>query len=164
MISRLLQILRARGVKRLIERLVIPTGDVVLAPLVFLAACLLGLVRRVGVYRMTISRAIFRRVGVFPIRDHYYEPLFHPRHLHRSLAEERRLPGIDFDIPGQLALLRQFGYAAELAAIPSNGAAGSFHYDNPNFGPGDAEFLYSAIRHFRPARFAARYFARPAPK
>lgn len=152
MISRLMQILRARGVKRLVERLVIPVGDVVLAPLVFLAACLLSLVRRVGVYRMTISRAIFHRVGVFPIRDHYYEPMFHPRHLRLPLGEERRLPGIDFDVSGQLRLLRQFDYAAELSAIPRHGATGTFHYDNPNFGPGDAEFLYSAIRHFKPAR------------
>ena len=152
MISRLMQVLRSRGVKRLIERLVIPVGDVVLAPLVFLAACLLSLVRRVGVYRMTVSRAILRRVGVFPIRDHYYEPMFHPRHLYRPLDQERRLPGIDFNIPRQLELLAQFDYAAELSRLPRKAAEGIFHYDNPNFGAGDAEFLYSAIRHFKPAR------------
>lgn len=146
------RIVRSQAIKPMIERFVIPAGDIVLAPLVFLAACLLKLVRRVGVYRMTISRAILRKVGVFPIRDHYYEPLFHPRHLRRPLDEERRLPGIDFNVSGQLELLGRFDYAAELAAIPRHGAEGSYYYDNPNFGAGDAEFLYSAIRHFRPAR------------
>ena len=91
-----MRFLRSSGVKPLIERLVIPAGDILLAPFVFLAACLMTLVRRVGVYRMTVSRAILRRVGVFPIRDHYYEPMFHPRHLYRPLDQERRLPGIDF--------------------------------------------------------------------
>ena len=43
---------RSQAVKPLIERFVIPAGDVLLAPLVFLAAWLLKLVRRVGVHRM----------------------------------------------------------------------------------------------------------------
>jgi predicted O-methyltransferase YrrM len=146
------RIVRSRAVKPFIERFVVPPGDLLLAPFVLLAACLLKLVRRVGVYRMTISRAILRRVGVFPIRDHYYEPMFDPRHLRRPLDEERRLPGIDFNLPGQLELLGRFDYAAELAAIPRTGAEGSYHYENPNFGAGDAEYLYSAIRHFKPAR------------
>jgi len=148
----LLRIVRSPAVKPLIERFVIPTGDVLLAPLVYLAAWLMKLVRRVGVYRMTISHAILRHVGVFPIRDHYYEPLFDPRHLRRPLDEERPLPGIDFNIPGQLDLLARFDYAAELDAIPRTGIEGSFYYDNPNFSAGDAEFLYSAIRHFKPRR------------
>ena len=146
------RILRSPGVKPHIERLVIPAGDLLLAPLVLLAAWLLKLVRRVGVYRMKISRAILRRVGVFPIRDHYYEPMFHPRHLRRPLCEVRHLPGIDFNVAGQLELLGRFDYAAELERIPRRGAAGTFYYDNPNFPAGDAEYLYCAIRHFKPAR------------
>lgn len=150
--SFLLAIVRSPGVKPLIERFVIPLGDIVLAPIVLLAAWLFKLVRRVGVYRLTISRAILRRVGVFPIRDHYYEPMFDPRHLRRPLEEERRLPAIDFNVTGQLELLARFDYQAELAAIPRKGREGTFYYDNPNFGAGDAEFLYSVIRATKPAR------------
>ena len=84
MMERLLRLVRLPWLKRAIERVLIPAGDVLLAPAVFLAALLLKLVRRVGVYRMTIAHAIFRRVGVFPIRDHYYEPMFHPRPLGRT--------------------------------------------------------------------------------
>jgi predicted O-methyltransferase YrrM len=78
--------------------------------------------------------------------------MFHPRHLRRPLDVERPLPGIDFNIPGQLDLLARFDYATELDAIPPTGGEGTYYYDNPNFGAGDAEFLYSAIRHFKPAR------------
>lgn len=148
-----MQFLRSRSVKPLIERFVIPAGDIVLAPLVFLAACLLKLVRRVGVYRMKISRAILLKVGVFPIRDHYYEPMFDPRHLRHQLDHVRSLPGIDLDVAGQLALLERFDYAAELDRLPRSPAAGTgFYYDNPNFPPGDSEYLYSIVRLFRPAR------------
>jgi hypothetical protein len=147
----LLRIVRAPAIKRALEIAVIPAGDVLLAPFVFLAACLLKLVRRVGVYRMVVAHAILRRVGVFPIRDHYYEPLFHPRHLPRPLEDARPLPGVDMNVAGQLELLGQFRYDAELSALGRKAPTG-FRFDNPNFGPGDAEFLYSAIRHYHPGR------------
>lgn len=145
------RMLRAPRVKRMIERVAIPAGDVLLAPFVFLAACLLKLVRRVGVYRMTIAHAILRRVGVFPIRDHYYEPMFHPRHLRHPLEAERPLPGIDMNAGEQVALLGKFHYESELLRL-ANGSGSGFRFDNPNIGPGDAEFLYSAIRHFKPGQ------------
>jgi len=146
------RIVRSHAVKRLIERLVIPPGDLLLAPLAFLAAWLMKFVRRVGVYRMTTSRAILRRIGVFPICDHYYEPMFHPRHLRRSPGEPRRLPGINLDAAGQLALFERFDYAPELDGLPrSPTGISEFYYDNPNFPPGDSEFLYSIIRLMKPA-------------
>ena len=151
MMERLLRLVRLPWLKRAIERVLIPAGDVLLAPAVFLAALLLKLVRRVGVYRMTIAHAIFRRVGVFPIRDHYYEPMFHPRHLHRPLETDRTLPGIDMNVNEQLALLERFRYGLEIEKLARKSATG-FKFDNPNFGAGDAEFLYSAIRHFKPRR------------
>ena len=151
--AHLYRILRSQAVKPLVERFVIPAGDVLLAPLVFLAACLLKLVRRVGVYRMKVSRAILRRVGVFPIRDHYYEPLFNPRDLRHPLGAARSLPGIDLDVAGQLALLERFDYAAELERFPRSPQGGTgFYYNNANFPPGDSEYLYSIIRLYKPAR------------
>jgi predicted O-methyltransferase YrrM len=146
------RLVRVPHVKSFLERFVIPAGDVALAPFTLGSAILLKAVRRIGVYRMRVSHAILRRVGVFPIRDHYYEPLFHPRHLYRPLDEERPLPGIDFNLAGQLELLRQFDHARELDRFPRSPRADGFYYDNPNFSAGDAEFLYSAVRHFKPAR------------
>src|SRR6266850_5760856 len=109
--SFLLRLVRIPRVKLFLERFVIPAGDVVLAPFTLAAALLLKTVRRVGVYRMRVSHAILRRVGVFPIRDHYYEPLFHPRHLRWPLDNERPLPGLDLNLAAQLELLRKFDYA-----------------------------------------------------
>lgn len=125
--------------------------DLVLAPVTLFAALWLKAIRRGGVFRLRTSRAILRAVGVFPIRDHYYEPLFHPRHIRTALDASRPLPGVVLDDRAQLALLAEFRWQEELSAIPwTPPADGGFGYDNPNFRAGDAEFFYSAIRHFRP--------------
>jgi len=84
---------------------VIPGLDLLLSPLNAGSAILLKTIRRVGVYRMPISHRIFNYLSVFPVRDHYYEPLFNPKHLRQPLADERDLPGIELSVPGQLALL-----------------------------------------------------------
>jgi hypothetical protein len=103
---------------------------------------------------MKASQALFNRIGVFPIRDHYYyEPAFNPRHLRSDLSDERRLPGLDLNVPGQLALLERFYYTDELDRFPRRSAVpGQFHYDNANFPPGDSECLYAIVRLFKPER------------
>ena len=138
--------------RRLLEMLV-AVLDVALSPLTLVAALWLKLVRSAGVHRMKLARALLRGVGVFPVRDHYYEPLFQPRHLTRSLREVRSLPALDLDIPGQLALVERLRYGDEAAAFPRNRTKTlEYAYDNESFGPGDAEILYAMIRHFRPRR------------
>lgn len=150
--SRLLNLLRLKPIKNVMVGFIIPLGDIVLAPFTLAAALLLKLIRRVGVYRMKLSMAIFKYVGVFPIRDHYYEPMFNPRWLRHSLQDDRYLPGINMNVEGQLHLLDQFNFGDELKSFPlhSNSAL-EYHYSNNNFGPGDAEYLYSLIRLRKPS-------------
>lgn len=139
--------------KRRIADLLLPALDLVLTPFTLLAAAWLKGIRRGGVQRLPANRAVLRAVGVFPVRDHYYEPMFHPRHLHRPLDAPRALPGIRMDDDAQLELLARFRFKDELRAIPMQPSGpASFGYDNPNFRAGDAEYLYCMIRHFRPAR------------
>ena len=103
---------------------------------------------------MPISKAIFKAVGVFPITDHYYEPLFNDKHLKLPLNQDRWLPGINWNAQEQVSLLSQFRYQDELLAIPYSKPDSEllFYYDNPSLGPADAEYLYCMIRHFRPLR------------
>lgn len=150
--NRGLSCLRSGPLKALVVRLVVPFFDVLLSPLTLVGALLLKSLRRVGVWRLPVSKAIFNAVGVFPIRDHYYEPLFNPRHLHRPLGKPRPLPGIDLNVSSQLQLLECFDYADELDRLPRHQAGARFYYANPNLPPADSEFLYCAVRYFRPAR------------
>jgi hypothetical protein len=136
--------------RRLLSAL--PVIDVVLAPFVLGGAMLLKFVRWIGVERMPVSKAILMRVGVFPIRNHYYEPLFDARALTRPLSEERSLPGIDWNVSGQLDLLLSFRSADELHALGQDAVEQTFRFGNVNFGAGDAEYLYNIIRLKKPAR------------
>ena len=131
-----------------------PVVDVLFAPFTLLSSMLLFLIRRMRIAKMPVSKAIFKKVGLFPITDHYYEPLFDDRHLKLALDRDRPLPGIDWNTEAQLALLDTFSYQKELAAIPFGKTADplAFYYDNPSLRQGDAEYLYCMVRHFKPAR------------
>ncbi|MHB1920917.1 MAG: class I SAM-dependent methyltransferase [Chitinophagaceae bacterium] len=141
-----------KSLKKFLKRLA-PALDIFLSPLVFLSALLMKMVRRCGIQRMPLSRLIFRETGIFPLQDHYYEPLFQPKKLKKELHQIRRLPGIHWNDSEQLALLEQFHYLHELEEIPlEKPPALSFYSANLYLGPGDGEFLYQMIRHFQPAK------------
>lgn len=135
------------------RRTLLRVVDVLFVPFTAICAWWMRLLRRIGVQHMRASKAVMLRIGVFPIQDHFYEPLFNPRHLRFPLDRERDLPGIDLNIDGQLSLLDEFSYAQELEQFPDESPRkDKFHYRNGFFGVGDAQFLYSVIRHFRPRR------------
>lgn len=139
--------------REIILKLAVPLCDLLLAPLILLAAALLRSIGRVGITRVPVSKLILRWMGVFPIIDHYHEPRFDHRQLMRPLRDERDLPGIDWNIEEQLALLEKFEFGDELESFPREGrASGEFYYNNGNFGAGDAEYFCSIIRLFKPAR------------
>ena len=141
------------GTLRRFAEACLPIVDVLLAPFTFLASAWLGFIRVAGVRHFALARRLFRITGMFPVRDHYYEPLVNPAHLHAPLDKPRTLPGIAWSEDEQLAVLDQFDFNAELLALPRRaGAALTFHYDNPAYGPGDAEMLYNFLRHRKPQR------------
>jgi len=84
---------RMRGLMNTIIKKMLPLIDILLAPFVFCSAFVLKSVRTIGVASLPISKRIMLSVGVFPIRDHYYEPLFNPRHINKPLSDDRCLPG-----------------------------------------------------------------------
>ena len=91
---------------------------------------------------------------VTPIRHHYYQPIPRLQDLPERTWLRDPMAGIDFNIQGQLSVLRKLNYQQELSAFAVNDPGGktNFFYNNSTFGPGDAEIYYSMIRHFRPKR------------
>lgn len=127
-------------------------ADFGLLPFVLLFAPVAAALARLR-HRAWRSRGILDRFNVAVVRHHYYEPILYPRDLRHSLAEERPLPGLNLNAAGQLRLLGQLRYGSELRAIPRTGSSERrYGYGNDSFKAGDAEFLYSMIRHFRPRR------------
>jgi predicted O-methyltransferase YrrM len=134
-------------------KILLPFVDVLLAPMVYPASFLLKLVRMAGVHRLPLCRRVLMQVGVFPIRNHYFEPLFDGRNLRHSLGQPRNLPGIDLNVTEQLDLLGTFIYSDELGKMAGLKAdERAFSIDNHAFGPGDAEFLYNMVRLKKPSR------------
>jgi hypothetical protein len=67
--------------------------------------------------------------------------------------KDRILPGIDWNIAGQLKILNGFLFSRELAEIPQKETTSlNFYMDNGSFGPGDAEYWYQFIRLVKPNR------------
>jgi hypothetical protein len=131
----------------------LPLVDIILAPIVYPAAFLLKMIRMAGLQRMTLCKQALLQVGVFPIRNHYTEPLFDGRTLRRPLELERDLPGIDWNVAGQLDLLESFTFNDELKGIPDSKTDQiAFYFNNISFESGDAEFLYNLLRLKKPAR------------
>lgn len=125
--------------------------DLLAAPVGLVLAVTGWLIRRIGVDRLPITLGVLRGFGIFPIKDHYYEPLFNTAHLRKPLDEDRALTGLDWNVAEQLDLLKKFQYNEELIALalpPRNALA--FSYNNGMFGSGDAEYFYNIIRFFKP--------------
>jgi hypothetical protein len=134
-------------------RALLPLADIVLTPVVYPSAVVLKAVRRIGVQRLPLCKRALMTVGVFPIRNHYYEPLIDTRSLKRPLDQARELAGIDWNISEQLSVLDSFHYNDELRGIPNSPEDPlSFHFNNTAFESGDAEFWYNLIRARKPSR------------
>ena len=123
--------------------------DLFLAPLIILAGLPMRVVRKFRLDSLPLPAAALRFVGVFPIRNIYYEPLFDFRHM-RAVREPRVLPGLDLNVAAQLALLSSFTDVEGPARVTE--AATLQFEQNPNFWSGDAELWFHVINHFKPQR------------
>src|SRR5205809_6900494 len=131
--------------KKLAFRLV----DPLMAGALAAPAFIMRRARRAGLAKFPITQRTLRRIGVLPIRDHYYEPLIRPNGLTpEMLSRDRPLPGIDLRLDAQLAMLSRFRYQAELADVPRarpSGASGTYWFDNTYFERMDGGIWYSMV-------------------
>jgi predicted O-methyltransferase YrrM len=131
----------------------LPLIDLLFVPIAIVASLAMRVIRYAGVGRLPRTLQVFRKLGVYPIRDHYYEPLFNPAHLRKPLSDDRELSALDWNIGEQLDLLKQFRFNDELVQIPRTQHGDlEYFYNNEPFEPGDAEFLYNIIRFYKPRR------------
>lgn len=126
--------------------------DLLSAPFIFLLLPILREMRRHGVHNFPVNLKLFLSVGVFPIRDHYYEPQIS---FSKDFNAGRiRKLNIDFRLDQQLSSLNSLRHTEELAGLPlyGNPREGKFYINNPAFGPGDSDLYYLLVRNLRPAR------------
>jgi predicted O-methyltransferase YrrM len=131
----------------------LPFIDFFLSPIVLASAFVFKIISKIGLRKFSLTRGIFNLTGIYPVRDHYYEPLINPKHLYKSLSDERVLPGINWNEENQITLLNAFNFQKELLSIPIDYVSETeFNYNNGSFESGDAEYLYSIIRLKKPQK------------
>ena len=130
-----------------------PVADILLVPFVYPSAWLLKKVRHAGIHGLPKCKNALMKIGVFPICDYYYEPQFDNRNPKKPLSQDRILPGIDWNIAGQLKILSEFSFSQELADIPQKKVNTlDFYLNNGAFESGDAQYWYQIIRSIKPKR------------
>ena len=133
----------------------LPLIDLFIFVAIFFTFPILFIYTKLGSRRLPLSRDLFKLLGVYPLKDHYYQPLFNEKKL-KLLDKKRHLPGIDFNINYQINFLKELNYSDEIISIANNDYSkndyDSFKFNNGSFLPGDADFLYSVIRKFRPRK------------
>ena len=137
-----------------------------------IALPILYISRKFGVEHFPMQLFLFRKIGVFPIRDHYYEPRFiYPKNINsidengslnknefsgvsmvsnRNIAKQIQLSTQDLTV--QLSRLKEFNHLLELNELPLNRRLqkNDFYVHNPNFGAGDVEMYYLMVRNKKP--------------
>lgn len=135
------------------NKFIISIIDLIICPCTLISAIVMRFIRSCGIERMKISKKILYKIGVFPIRDHYYEPLFNMNYLKKDLRMDRMLPAIDLNVKEQLEILNKFNFNSELIKFPINKTKGlEYYYNNSSFASGDSEYLYNIIRLYKPKR------------
>jgi hypothetical protein len=96
------------------------------------------------------------KYGFLPLAVHFYSPVPDIDDLRRRAVWKQKssLSGIDFNIDGQRALLKEIGlrFSSECAWGVTSERPSDFVLDNQTFSYGCAASTHSMIRHFRPAR------------
>jgi predicted O-methyltransferase YrrM len=113
---------------------------------------LFKLTRKKGTDHFPLQLWLFKKIGIFPIQDHYYEPKFiYPKNF--TAASIRDIP-INLSFEAQIAALKSFKNVKELhnLLIKLPLKEKDFYVNNPNFGAGDAELYYLLIRDRKPKR------------
>ena len=127
--------------------------DVFFSIFTFFGAAWLRLAKFIGLSKLPVTRKILFKIGVFPIVDNYYEPLFRFDRL--SLKDEPRQLAIDWNDDVQLNLVNQFNVKDELDKLPVEPAFQndlSYYFNNQSYSGYDAEYLYSFIRLMKPKK------------
>ena len=136
-----------------------PILDVITGTMILLLSPFLKYFVMFGAKRNPITTYLFKKIGVFAINDHFYQPLFNDAHITKPLSSDRDLPGIKLNVGGQLDFLDSLTYEEQIIKlnmidgfpVDKDGIV-HFKLNNGSYKAGDADFLYQFIRTIKPRR------------
>jgi predicted O-methyltransferase YrrM len=126
--------------------------DIITSIFSFIFLGFYSIVRRFDGSHFPLLNNVYRNLGIYPIKNHYYEPRFiYPTNF--DFDQIRNIP-FDIDLYKQLSHLDQLMNSVELNAFPKDQPINpnGVYVNNPNFGAGDVDLYYLIIRKFKPRR------------
>jgi predicted O-methyltransferase YrrM len=138
-----------------IKKIIFINLDIFIVPISFLFLKFFKFLRKRYFKFFPLQKILCDKIGVFPIIDHYYDPLFQKKNLRYFFNKERNLIGIDFNDQEQLQIFSKFNYNNELIKFPLEKTKNKIEYcyNHGSFRAGDGELLYNMIRLFKPNIF-----------
>jgi len=142
-----------KQIKKSIKNFCLIFIDIILFIFIYPIGLVLRFLREQGISKFPHCRRVFMQVGVFPIMDHYYEPLIDSQKLLDPLDRDRALPGINWNVDEQLSILQSFHFNEEFRDVPRLKVnQDDFFIENGMFESGDAEYFYNLIRLKKPSK------------
>ena len=139
---------------KLIKKLNKKLYDILISIFIVPSALILLKYRKRGPINHPFATKILRKIGLFPIRDHYYDPQFIFDEGGKNFTDDRNLPAIDLNELGQLEFIKKLTYFEELKNLNLNEESKNYGFKirNGSFENGDAEIYYQVIRHLKPKK------------
>jgi predicted O-methyltransferase YrrM len=117
--------------------------DLLIFPFCLLAAIIFKVYRNLGVSNLNLTTRLLRWLGIFPIRNHYYEPQF----IHENVNfNKKKNIKINLDIANKIIKKFKFSHELKKMNLEKKKSKFGFLINNSFFGRGDFEFLYQFIR------------------
>jgi hypothetical protein len=124
--------------------------DIITSIIILSLLPFLQITRKFGVEHFPIQNRLFKWFGVFPIRNHYYEPKF-IYDVAFDASKKRMLP-FEIELKSQFVNLNLLNYKNEITVFCLDNNLLGYFLNNGNFGAGDAELYYLMIRNKKPKR------------
>ena len=118
--------------------------DILLIPFLFFGSIILLLYRRIGSKRLKLCSSILKWIGVFPIRNHYYEPKFIYKE-NDPIFLPKQIKTFKFNMETQKSFLKSLSYQEEFEVFMKKQDNVTdydlkFTLNNGSFGSGDTNF------------------------
>lgn len=123
--------------------------DILILPLCAFSGIIFKIYKKLGVANLSLTTKLLKQIGIFPIRNHYYEPQF----IHKKVKfKNQKYIKINFN--KHYSIVGKLKFKNELKELNLHNQKSKFGFfiNNSFFEAGDFDFLYQFIRYSRPKK------------
>lgn len=138
--------------KKFLKKICFFLFDILVFPLTIIYLPLVLILKKYGIYRFPLTISTYLRLGLYPIRNHYYEPQF--KFSPDFDPGKIRKLSLKLNPSEQLSRLQNFAFTEELSGFLQNKPDNELQYyiQNGSFEQGDSDLYYLMIRNIKPKR------------